>query len=317
MARVLSDGLAFVPTKMEEKWVIALRGTTLFAVRSWTGVVHARARGEASDGILHLREVELDPIFRNFGDPVSLFDWLIRSHALGQVLPVPCDAEQLEELADGLAFMSIFGSRALFAAPFWSPTPCELPLRTEGALLRAVRADDTPRIRRLVEEGAPVDQPSPTEGFTALHLAAVRGDAALASLLLELGANPRVRSDRGLDPAGMVIVHGGELALLATLVEAGAELDGANVDGFTLLHAAAEVDRPEIVTWLVDQGAALDATTERGLRPIHIACGLGHARALRALLNAGADPNAPSPMGTPRAIAKAEGKRELLSLLPK
>ena len=91
-------------------------------------------------------------------------------------------------------------------------------------------------------------------------------------------------------------------------------LDVVNIDGFGLLHAAAETNRPEIVAWLAGRGLALEARTARDLTPLHIACGLGHVDAARGLIAAGADVSAPSPLGTPRQIAEKEGHPTVAAL---
>jgi ankyrin repeat protein len=88
----------------------------------------------------------------------------------------------------------------------------------------------------------------------------------------------------------------------------------ANTDGFTALHAAAEVDNAQAVPWLLSDGPSLEARTKHGHTALHIACALGHVAAARALLEAGADRNASSPGGTPREVALAEGKPHTAAL---
>ncbi|MEM6988839.1 MAG: ankyrin repeat domain-containing protein [Myxococcota bacterium] len=86
-------------------------------------------------------------------------------------------------------------------------------------------------------------------------------------------------------------------------------------DGFTALHAACEVDNAAAVPWLATNGLGVEATTKHGHTPLHIAAALGHAATARALLDAGADPQANSPTGTPLEVARAQGKDETVALL--
>lgn len=65
----------------------------------------------------------------------------------------------------------------------------------------AAAAWDVDSCRVLLDAGALVDARQ-GGGYTALHTAAMHGDDLLVDLLLEAGAEPRVRSDDGLDAAG-------------------------------------------------------------------------------------------------------------------
>jgi hypothetical protein len=103
--------------------------------------------------------------------------------------------------------------------------------------------------------------------------------------------------DRGMHALLMAVVAKAPLPLMTALVEAGLDVRVPNTDGFTVLHAAAEVDHPGAVPWLVAQGSPLEARTKHGHTARHVACGLGHLAAARALLDAGADRGASSPTG--------------------
>lgn len=318
VAASFPDGMLFAPRAMEEKWVLFHRGGSLHAVRSWTGDVVAVARGARDGDRLMLAELTVKPAgLGPLGDPVPMFDWLVRSHALGQQLPMPVSEAELEMIAEvPLMTFSAFGVKAEFAATTWAPPEPVWPLRVHGEIAQAVRRGDTAAIRALLARGADPNVPSPIGGYMALHIAVVRGDADATRALLAGGANPRARTDRAMDPVGIGIANRAPIALLEELIAAGAGTDAVNTDGFGLLHAAAETDRPEIVAWLAPRGLDLEARTARGLTPLHIACGLGHADAARALVAAGADATAASPMGTPRAIATAEGHAALAATLP-
>jgi hypothetical protein len=84
-APALPDGMLFVPTAMEEKWVIAWRSGQIAAARSWSGETEAVAETELESGRLRVTQLTISAksSLRSFGDPVSTFDWLLKSHALG------------------------------------------------------------------------------------------------------------------------------------------------------------------------------------------------------------------------------------------
>jgi hypothetical protein len=315
---MLGDGLLFTPREMEHKWVLALRGDELLAARSWTGEVAAVAsvRHEGDELVVHSLRIHEQAGFETFGEPVELFDWLVRSHALGQVWPLPVDAEGAELLeAVPLSVFGLFGHMAKCAARSWAPPVPERPLRSDGALMQAVRADDHARVRELLEAGATVDAPSPTLGLRPLAVAAIKGDLALVELLLSHGADPNLGDDRGLAPLGRAIVAGGDVGLLEVLRDAGARTDVVNDDGFNLLHAVAETNRPELVGWMIEHGVELEARTRHGHTPLHVSCGLGHVEAATALLRAGADPHAEAGGLDALAIARQENKPQVVALL--
>ncbi|PRP96437.1 ankyrin repeat domain-containing protein [Enhygromyxa salina] len=315
---LLGDGLLFTPREMEHKWVLALRDGQVLAARSWTGEVQAvaEARREGDELVLDVVRISKAAGFDVFGDPVETFDWLIRSHALDQVLPLPADADGAALLeAAPLTVFGPFGHMAKCAALSWDPPSSIRPLRSDGALVLAVRDADLERVRELAAAGVAIDAPSPTRGLRPLAVAVIKHEPALVELLLELGADPTLGDDRAQVPIVWAIVSGGELALLDTLYSAGARTDVVNLDLFNLLHAAAETNRAELVEWLIAHDVDLEGRTRHGHTPLHIACGLGHVEVADALLRAGADPRAEADGLDALAIAKQEHKPQSVELL--
>lgn len=319
VAPVFADGLLFVPSGMEDKWVLAHRGQELMAARSWTGIVDVVAQSRREDDVLLVSELRVRPgsTLQQFSDIVPIFDWLIRSHALGQALPLPVDDDALAHLEESpLDAFSAFGQRAFCAARSgtgWPPPPH--PLWTDGAVLHAVREANVERVRSLHRSGEPIDAPTTFEGNTPLTIAVIRGDIEMVRALLELGANPRARSFRGNFPLGYAIVHGAPTELLDALLAGGASPYEVNDDGFGLLHAAAEVDCASAIPWLMAKSLDIEARTRKGHTPLQIACGLGRLQVARALLEAGANARAPSSDGTAREIAARAQKQGVLKLL--
>ena len=72
-----------------------------------------------------------------------------------------------------------------------------------------------------------------------------------------------------------------------------ADLSARGDDGFTLLHLAAFFGGAEAVKTLLARGMPADADAENaiGVRPIHSAAAVGDHASVRALLEAGANPN--------------------------
>jgi hypothetical protein len=95
---------------------------------------------------------------------------LIRSHALGQVLPLPVGDQGMATLEKTpLVAFSAFGRRALCAARSFVPSTPSRPLRSDGAVLVAVRGGDAARVRMLCADGESVDAPTTFDGYTPLR----------------------------------------------------------------------------------------------------------------------------------------------------
>ena len=313
----LADGWLFVPTGMNQKWAIAYRDGRIAMIRSWSGVVplSARARLEGAELVIDYIDIA-DRSFAAFGDPVSTFDWMLRAHALGQKLPLPVSRRGARTLeAAPLEVFTRFGNVAAYAATSWSP-PRAGPIRSMSDLLVAVRSERLDRVVQLATAGASLDARSPVLGLTPLHIAAVKGSLPLTRVLLGRGANPNVLADRDASVLGTALVHKAPLALMELLVANGADPHVPNADGCGLIHALAEVNRPEALGWLLSLRLDLEARTKHGHTPLHIAAGRGNVEALEALLDAGADAKAKDPSGRmARDIARAEGKWNVLEAL--
>jgi hypothetical protein len=319
----LPEGWLFTPSQMEQKWVIGYRQGRILLARSWTGDLKAIADTRRDGAELVVERLHVaDGSLSVFGDAIQIFDWMLRSHALGQILPLPVreDAAQLLESIP-LSVFSHFGNVARCAATSWEPAKWTAarpvrPLRATSAIITAVRMEKHDTIASLAAAGHSLDARSPIGGYTALHVAAVKKSLPLTRQLLELGADPNVLADRQASVLITAIVHKCPLELLELLAAHGAEPTVCNEDGFGALHALAEIDHPETLSWLLSKGLDLEQKTRNGHTPLQIAAALGHVNALNALLEAGANPSARSAPGTTaRDIAVAEGKNESVAAL--
>ncbi len=82
----------------------------------------------------------------------------------------------------------------------------------------------------------------------------------------------------------------GEVELVRSMLDDGADVNAAQGDGLTALHASAERGHVEIAKLLIAAGADLDAETRIGhYTPLHLAGRGGHGHVVLALAEAGAD----------------------------
>ncbi len=104
----------------------------------------------------------------------------------------------------------------------------------------------------LVKEGAPVNEAADNETRVApLHSAVAGADAAarltIARALLDHGADPNARQQKGFTALHAAALHGDE-ALVRLLLERGAEPALATDDGRTAADLARETGHPAVAT---------------------------------------------------------------------
>src|SRR6476469_2766707 len=78
----------------------------------------------------------------------------------------------------------------------------------------------------------------------------------------------------------------GDQALARTLLQQGADVNAAGVDGSTPLHRAVFPDHFEVATLLVQAGAKVQAADRYGVTPLALACLNGNAKMIRLLIEA-------------------------------
>ncbi len=189
--------------------------------------------------------------------------------------------------------------------------------------------DGTDAIGRvLLAAGAPVDG-EPGERETPLITAASYGDARLARVLIDGGADLEARAapDAGGVPGGTALLHAavfGMTEVVDVLVAAGARVDsleeaaaagelGGRLEDAapdTRLRAlvlAADHERLEVIDELVAAGTPVDATDPVfGGHPLRVAAANGRPASVERLVAHGADPGRRDEQGrTPLDLARA------------
>ncbi|MDE2677982.1 MAG: ankyrin repeat domain-containing protein [Gemmatimonadota bacterium] len=160
-------------------------------------------------------------------------------------------------------------------------------------------------ISALLEAGAEIDART-NDGRTPLHAAVQADRPAAAVALLAAGADPTLRDDAGnlADPASCE--HWGRAVFFATVdaevikrcVDAGADpnpaVSAGDQNGPWLLHLASTYARdPAVIAALVEGGADVHARDRSGNTPLHAAARNATLAAVRALVQAGVDVDAP------------------------
>ena len=141
---------------------------------------------------------------------------------------------------------------------------------------------------KLLEADARLAREKDHQQNKPLHLAALKGDTNLVSLLLAKGAEVNPRNKFGQTPLHRVMI-GGSLATAKLLVEAKAEINGRDNQGVTPVHLAAQRRHGEIAQLLLDHGAEVDAHDGFRRRPLHMSIVGSCDVAMQALIKSGAD----------------------------
>ena len=120
------------------------------------------------------------------------------------------------------------------------------------ALVEAVANGDVESVRVLLDGGA--DPNLAGGGFTPLGLAALRGHAEIARLLLRAGANPTLKSKDGNTPLTAAVSFN-RLGVIRELLKYPQDLTLYNLEGRTALSLAAMEGFEEALTLLLEAGA--------------------------------------------------------------
>ncbi|MGE3888572.1 MAG: ankyrin repeat domain-containing protein, partial [Vicinamibacterales bacterium] len=143
--------------------------------------------------------------------------------------------------------------------------------------------------RALLKEGADVNA-AQGDGTTALHWAAMKGDAEMVQMLVTAGGTLRATTRLGSYNPLYLAARGGHSAAVATLIAAGADVNAGSATGATPLMLAAAAGDTRTVTMLLEGGAAIDAKdTAKGETALMYAAAYNRAEVVRLLLQRGAD----------------------------
>jgi ankyrin repeat protein len=191
----------------------------------------------------------------------------------------------------------------------------------------------------LLEKGADKDAKT-DDGTTALMLAVAGGYTDVVRALLGAGADVNAANSSG-KTALMAAAARGDTATILLLLDAGADVNAKSAEGDTALKSAETSGNPTVTLMLLEAGAEPTEDTtptpiplaEPGVRvmrgaphhriiirerpPLVDAAARGDAKAVRALLDGGADVNEEeSILGmTALDMAKLEGHTEIVEIL--
>lgn len=170
-----------------------------------------------------------------------------------------------------------------------------LGLQASGSeIADAASRGDREAVKALLKKAADVNA-AQGDGMTALHWAAMNGDAELARMLIVAGANIRATTRLGTYTPLYLASQHGHAPVLQALIAAGADVSAGTPNGTTPLMVAAASGEVDAVKVLVEHGAEVNA--KDGVReqtPLMYAAASNRAAVIDYLVSKGADLKATS-----------------------
>lgn len=176
----------------------------------------------------------------------------------------------------------------------------------QSALDLAANLENIEMAEALISAGIKVNTTAVEggDGLAPIHRAALRGNVAIAELLLRNGADVRLKShttnpyptySRFTEPIH-VAAHAGKVAMVDYLLRHGAAIEVLDGDSRSPLHYGARSGNVEVVKSLVSAGANVDSVDGVGLTPLLVSIEPrdfhpGFPEVAEQLLKSGASPN--------------------------
>ncbi|KAG9391557.1 Ankyrin repeats (3 copies) [Carpediemonas membranifera] len=185
-------------------------------------------------------------------------------------------------------------------------------------LMVAAAYGHTEAIKLLIDAGATLDLRN-KKGCTALLLACRGGRGESAQELLNAGANAAYHCSFGT--CLTIATHFGFDDIIMLLLQSGADVNAAELDGLTPLHWAAKRNRVTCARLLLQAGCDVDARGPLSRTAVFIAAREGYTDVVKLLVAAGADLAISGRTSRirrprlPRDIAQTEGHTDCVDLL--
>nr|XP_015831778.2 caskin-2 isoform X2 [Nothobranchius furzeri] len=164
-----------------------------------------------------------------------------------------------------------------------------------------------------------------SDGFSALHHAALTGTTELLSALVEAHATVDIKDSNGMRPLHYAAWQGKAESVLM-LLRSGASVNGTSQDGHIPLHLAAQYGHYEVSEMLLQHQSNPCLVNKTKKTPLDLACEFGRAKVVQlllssnmvvALLEGERKEQTDSAYTTPLHLAARNGHKDVIRLLLK
>jgi uncharacterized protein len=181
------------------------------------------------------------------------------------------------------------------ATPIPLPIPTAIPLSVEEAselLLEATKTNDLANVVTALEQGADIETKEPLGAMTPLIIASTNGSTEIATYLIEMGADVNATNKQGVTPliGAALNGHADLVALLAPHTTNLDQLSGMRYKE-NALHLAARDGHTAVIAALLEAGADINALEGTRSTALMYAAYNGHLEAVELLIQQGADLN--------------------------
>ncbi|XP_067887369.1 ankycorbin isoform X2 [Heterodontus francisci] len=220
--------------------------------------------------------------------------------------------------------------------------------KNDDRLLQAVEHGDTEKVAALLGKKGISPTKLDSEGKSAFHLAATKGQVECLGAMLTHGVDLTVPDGSGYnalhlasknshqdcvkkilqykcpmecaDSNGKTALHhaaaSGSISIVQLLCEHKCPINIKDAEGFTPLIQAAQSNHTEVCHYLIDQGADIDARDKNGRTAVMLACEHGSGNAVEILVKRGANLKLVDALGHDALhYYKLSGNADILSFL--
>ncbi|XP_010560624.1 PREDICTED: ankyrin repeat domain-containing protein 24 [Haliaeetus leucocephalus] len=187
--------------------------------------------------------------------------------------------------------------------------------KNDEKLLQAVDYNDAGRVTSLLVRKGLVPTKLDSEGKSAFHLAAMRGNVDCLEAMLAHGVDAMTKDSSGYTALHLASKHG-HPQCVSKLLQASCPVDVADGSGRTALHHAAVSGCISCSEILCDFKAPLNIKDKDGSTPLILAAKMSHSELCRYLLHRGAAVNSRDLQGrTALMLACENGSVETVEVL--
>ncbi|CAN9504934.1 unnamed protein product [Ophioblennius macclurei] len=177
--------------------------------------------------------------------------------------------------------------------------------KNDERLLAAVEHGEADKVASLLAKKGANAVKLDSEGRSALHVAATRGQAECLSVILAHGADPSVTDITGFNPLHLAAKNN-HLECCRKLLQSKCPVDALDSSGKSALHHAAAGGNVQIVQLLCELKSPVNLKDAEGFTPLLSSAKHGHAEVCGVLLDCGAEINASDSSGRTALMLAAE-----------